>query len=171
MSFLIVSSAFAQNAPIETTNETIIKKVKIENQDDVITNKVRVETTKEQLVMTDSSFGSSTNADRVFPKVKVTKTINIDNDKDPFYDSDAIIQYYILNDDTYEFKTNNKGFTIFKNNMDPFAMATRSNSGQFYFLTMEPYTGVGYFDENSNFIVEYFNSETGINITETFEVK
>ncbi len=171
MSFLLVSSAFAQSTPVEKTNETVVKKVKIENQDDVITNKVRVETSKEQMVMTDSSFGMSTNADRVFPKVKVTKTINIDNDKDPFYDADATIEFYILNDDTFEFKTNEKGFTIFKNNMDPYAMATRSSSGQFYFLTMEPYTGVGYFDDDSNFIVEYFNSETGINITETFKVK
>ena len=168
---LLISYGFAQEAPVDKIEETKIRTVEFNQDGNTITNRVRVNTMKEQLVLTDSSFESSTNADRVFPKVKVTKTITIDNDNDPFYDSEATIQFYILNDDTYEFKANNNGFTIFKTNLDPFAAATRTNSGQFYLLEMDEYTGVGYFDEDSNFVVEYKNSETGLNITEKFEVK
>lgn len=168
---LISTGLYAQKAQVDKIEETTVRTVKFEKDNETLENKVRVKTQKEQLVLTDSSFDTSPNADRVFPKVKVTKTIGIDNDNDPFYDSEAKFQYYILNDDTYKFESKNNGFIIFKNKIDPIAMATRTNSGKFYLLNMDKYAGVGYFDEESNFVIEYLNAETGLNITEKFEVE
>ena len=169
-SLLMVTGAYAQNKPVDKVEETEVKTIKVEKDGKIVEKKVKVTTKKEQEVMTDPNYKGTIDAPRVFPKVKVTKTVSIDNDNDPFYDTKDTLVYYLKNDNNYAFKSNDKGFMMFTEADKPYGMAIRSSNSQYYLLDMNEYSGVGYFDKKGNFVIEYYDKDTGMTIVEAFEV-
>ncbi|WP_299336604.1 hypothetical protein [uncultured Psychroserpens sp.] len=169
-SLLMITGAYAQNKPVDRVKETKVKTVKVNKDGEIVENKVKIVTTKEQEVKTDPDYKGTIDAPRVFPKVKVTKEISIDNDRDPFYDSKDTMMYYNKSDNRFAFKSNDKGFIIFEENEKPFGLAIQSTNKQYYLLDLNTNSGVGYFDKKGNFIVEYYNKDTGMMIVEAFEV-
>merc|ERR1711974_90033 len=79
-SLLMVTGAYAQEKPVDKVEETKTKTIKVKKDGKVVENKVKVTTSKTQEVMTTPKDSSTINNKRVFPKVKVTKTISEDLD-------------------------------------------------------------------------------------------
>lgn len=158
-SLLMVTGAYAQNKPVDKVEETKTKTIKVKKDGKIVENKVKVTTTKEQSVITQKKDNSTINNTRVFPEVKVTKTISIDNDNDPFYEATDKIVYYTDDDGTYLFTSNKKGFTMSDAQQNSIGYAARSSNNQYYILNMNNYSGVGYFNNEGYFVVEYYNSD------------
>ncbi|WP_431134176.1 hypothetical protein [Psychroserpens mesophilus] len=168
-SLLMVTGAYAQNKPVDKVEETKTKTIKVKKDGEVVENKVKVTTTKEQQVKTKAEKNSTINNDRVFPKVKVTKTVSVDNDNDPFYDSTDKIEYYTNEDGKYLFTSNKKGFTMSDAQNNTIGFAARSTNNQYYILNMNNYSGVGYFNNDGNFVVEYYNSDLEMLVNKEFK--
>ncbi|MBR9913808.1 MAG: hypothetical protein GYB32_03105 [Algicola sp.] len=169
-SLLLVTGAFAQEQPVDKVKETKVKTIKTKKNGKTVENKVKVTTTKEQKVMTDPSYKGTIDAPQVFPDVKVTKTVSIDNDQDPFYDSEDKIVFYNKKDKNYKFQSNKRGFLLSDANNERVGKAMRSSNSQYYILDINNYSGVGYFNKDGNFIVEYYDSDTDMMVVEAFEV-
>ena len=166
---LLAAGTYAQDQPVDKVEETKTKTVKVNIDGDIVENKVQVTTSKKQKVMTTPEKDSNINNDRVFPKVKVTKTISVDNDNDPFYDTTDKIVYYTDENGNYLFTSNKKGFTMSDTENNTFGYAARSTNNEYYILTMDNYSGVGYFNDDGNFVVEYYNADLEMLVTKEFK--
>ncbi|MCK8481859.1 hypothetical protein [Psychroserpens algicola] len=168
-SLLMVAGAYAQNKPVDKVEETKVKTIKTVEDGKVVENKVKVTTKKEQEVMTDPNYKGTIDAPRVFPKVKVTKTVSVDNDHDPFYESKDKIIYYTKDKNTFKFKAEDKGFMMADENDVMLGSAILSLNKQYYILDINNYSGIGYFNSEGNFVVEYYNSDTKTLVNEEFK--
>ncbi|WP_152611309.1 hypothetical protein [Psychroserpens mesophilus] len=168
-SLLMVTGAYAQNKPVDKVEETKTKTIKVNKDGKIVENKVKVTTSKTQEVMTTPKDSSTINNQRVFPKVKVTKTISVDNDNDPFYDTTDKVIYYTDENGKYLFTSNKKGFTMSDAESNDIGFAARSTNNEYYILTMDNYSGVGYFNEAGNFVVEYYNADLEMLVTKEFK--
>ena len=169
-SLLMVTGAFAQDKPVDKVEETKVKTMKVKKDGKIIEKKVKVTTKKEQEVITDSTYEGTIDAPRVFPKVKVTKTVSIDSDNDPFYDTTDTIVYYKKDDSRFSFKSSDNGFMMSDENDEMYGSAKRSSQSQYYILNFNNNSGLGYFNADGNFVVEYYNPKTNELIIEAFEV-
>ncbi len=170
LAFCLVTGVYAQEKkPVDKVEKTKTKTIKVNKNGKVIENKVKVTTSKEQAVMTTPNDSSNINNSRVYPKVKVTKTIQIDNDYDPFYESENKIVYYTDEDGKYAFTQSKNGFEMRTAENESFGYAVKSANNMFYILDVENYSGVGYFNNEGNFVVEYYNSELDMLIEKEFK--
>lgn len=119
--------------------------------------------------MTNPNYKGSENATRIFPEVKVTKTVRVDNDRDPFYESKNTIIYHTTDDGSYAFKANDKGFMITDKDDAKTGSAILSFNKKYYILDIDNYSGIGYFNNDGNFVVEYYDSDSETLINEEFK--
>lgn len=160
---LMFTNLVAQTSTNSTDilEETVIKKAIIKKDGKQIENKTKITTREVQDITLEAEDKYSVNQDRIETPIKVTKIVEIDNDNDPFYDSEAQFIYYKLNNEDYIFKQNKKGYTVFVNrngNDEVIAEAVKSVKNDYYiYLTDLGNEGVGYFDEKGNFIIEYYD--------------
>ncbi|MEO8932708.1 MAG: hypothetical protein ABI295_00245, partial [Xanthomarina sp.] len=122
--------------------------------------KVKVTTREEQNIELDESEKNQVNQDIVASPTKVTQTVETSNDEDPFYDTITESVYYNYNDDNYIFKKNGNGFIVSELATDAemdYGNIMRTSRPNNYFFTSNDYNGIGYFDSNSNFVVEYYD--------------
>lgn len=170
LSLLMVTGVYAQEKkPIDKTKQTETKTVKVKKDGKTIENKVKVTTTKEQAVVTKPKKNSEIDNNRVYPEVKVTKTISVDNDNDPFYDSKDKIVYYTNTDGKFAFSQDDKGFNIMDANKKSMGYAAKSAKNAYYILNTDNYSGVGYFNDQGDFVVEYYNAELGMLVEKEFK--
>ena len=101
---LVTGLAVSQNKPTDKITTTQTKIVKAKDGNTTYDKKVKVITTKEQEVKLDPKDKGKIDGDRVFTPTKVTKTILVDNDKDPFYDELTKVKYYKHNGNKYAFE-------------------------------------------------------------------
>jgi hypothetical protein len=66
------------------------------------------------------------------------------------------------------FTSNKKGFTISDAERNDIGFAARSSNNEYYILTLDNYSGVGYFNEAGNFVVEYYNADLEMLVTKEF---
>ena len=66
-------------------------------------------------------------------------------------------------------KANKKGFTLSDAEKNNIGYAARSSNNQYYILNMDNYSGVGYFNNEGNFVVEYYNSDLGVLVNKEFK--
>lgn len=161
--FLITGVMFAQEKPRSMTETTEVKTVKIDNGQEVVKNKVKVTTREEKQIKLDKDDAGKVNQDRVIhDDKKVVKTIEIDNDNDPFYDSEIELVTYVRDGEEYSFVKNANGFDVSgSSNNKNFGNATRSSiDDKYYLFNNEDYSGIGYFDDDGNFNIEYFDRST-----------
>lgn len=146
----------------ENKDKMVVTKTKIINvmeDGEMVQKKVMIRTTKEQDIKTDPSYEGTINAPRVFPATKVSKVIYIDNDEDPFYDSQSELSFYQHNGKTYSFNPTDSGFEIKdKESNESLANARFSNNADVYLLETGEYSGIGYF-RNDMFVIEYYDDE------------
>ena len=161
---VISASAFAQEKPKEVKEETEIKTVKIKEGNDTKEHKLKVVTRETANVELDARDRKKVNQDRVEAPKKVEKKVFVDNDDDNSYDLLSKETYYIIGDEKYRFTPNNNGFDIaFNRDAEKFVKVGKvwatSNDG-YYLLNGQLHNGIGYFDKDGNFTIEYYNKET-----------
>lgn len=171
-SFLMLTNAYAQEKkPIDKMEATTTTKTTVnKNGEKVSESTVKVTTKKEQEIKTKQRKGHTTNGDKVDTPIKVTKTIEIDTDSDPFYDAADKTVYYNRNAENFTFTSDSNGFLMASSDNPSYATARKSASNHFYLMTIKGLPGVGYFDRNGNFIVEYYDARNDAMIIESYEM-
>ncbi|MEO6348761.1 MAG: hypothetical protein ABIO60_12710 [Aquaticitalea sp.] len=171
-SFFMLSGVYAQEKkPIDKMEETTTTKTTVnKNGEKVSENTVKVTTKKEQEIKTMQQEGHTTNGDKVDTPIKVTQTIQINSDSDPFYNASDKTVYYNYNDSKYTFTSDSAGFLMTSPENPSYGEARKSASNHFYLMTIKGEPGVGYFDSNHNFIVEYYDKEKDAMMMESYEM-
>ena len=89
----------------------------------------------------------------------------IDNDSDPQYDKVTKVKYYNMNDKTYGFKVDDTGLavsTMQDGEEVNIGRAMKSSyNDDYYVISTKEMNGVGYYTETGNFIMEYYDEESG----------
>ena len=167
---LIFTGTYAQTDSKDVMEETTVQMIEADDIGDGIKSKVKVQTRKEQAIMTDPTQKGELNQDRYMPGVKVTKTISIDSDRDSFYDEEFELNYFEFKGRKYFFQVNDKGFDILtdkkKNSM--FATAIISSTPNLYLIRIDGINGFGYFDEEGNLTIDYLDRDDFKVINMTF---
>ena len=169
--FFVSMSFYAQDKPRSMSETTEVKTVKIDNGKEVVENKVKVTTKEEKSIKLDKKDAGKVNQDMVVDNDKtITKTIEIDNDSDPFYDSEIELVTYFKDDKEYSFIKNTNGFSVTaKRSEENVGKAYRSNlNSNYYIFNNSDYSGVGYFDGGGNFVIEYYDTDSNSLLTTKF---
>jgi len=161
--FLFVANVWAQQTPKNVSEESTVKTVKTNNGSGIVEKKVKVTTREEQNIEFAEKDANKTDKDVVNSPVKVNKTIEIDNDFDNSFDSKTEVAYYEFEGQQYNFKKVNNGFSVLvENNETPDSLGNivkfkRENHSLFQNGND---TGIGYFNEDGSFTIEYYDKDT-----------
>ncbi|MCG8184080.1 hypothetical protein [Tenacibaculum piscium] len=140
------------------------------------TTKVKVTTEKSQRTKFDPNQKHKLNQNRVESPVAIKKTIMVDNDLDPNYDAKTSVKYYKYKGIRYSFfiDENNLLITYKVNDKDiTSTKAIKSINNNFYVVEGNDFNGVGYYDKDNNFVIEYKNKKSNkleYAIFETFKL-
>ncbi|MCF7560727.1 hypothetical protein L3X39_08760 [Sabulilitoribacter multivorans] len=169
---LCTSSLMAQEKPKETKEETEVKVVKIKDGDKTTEKKVKVVTRETASVKLNEKDKNKVNQDRVNTSTKVEKMVMVDNDNDENYDVLSKETYYKIGDKNYLFKPSDRGFDIAFNKdkamFIPVEKALNTNANGHYLVNGESYTGIGYFNKEGNFVIQYYDNEKDSIETKTY---
>ncbi|MEP3836944.1 MAG: hypothetical protein ABJM36_04825 [Algibacter sp.] len=156
------STIMAQEKPSEIKEEVEVKTIKYKDSDNTTESKVKVITRETSNVKLKDADAKKVNQDRVLSTKKVEKMIMVDDDADADYDFLTKETYYVSGDKNYKFTPNKKGFDIaFNTNTNEFvktANAWESSANGHYIVRGDNKNGIGYFDSEGNFIVEYYDN-------------
>ncbi|MCF1422002.1 hypothetical protein [Mangrovimonas futianensis] len=158
--FLFSGVLLAQEKPKNVSEETTVKTIKIDNGREVTEKKIKVTTKEEQEIKLDEDDKNKVNQSIVASPKKVTKTVEVDSDHDVFYDSKLQTAQYVCDGTMYDFDRCDTGFKVVavKNDNDVnFGNAIQSSTKNHYFFRSDKYSGIGYFNSQGNFTVEYFD--------------
>ncbi|WP_452226917.1 hypothetical protein [Lacinutrix cladophorae] len=171
---VFTTTAYAQsNNPVDVIEETKVKTVKVKEDGKLIEKKVKVNTVQKQEVKIDPKDRYDLNGNRMDTPIKVTKTVSVDNDKDANYETKTKVTYYKFDNADYAFIPDEKGFIVAVKNGDKdkaFGKARYSANNMSYIVTTDEYTGVGYFDKNKTFVIEYYDGESDGLVTKEFKI-
>tara|TARA_R110002049_G_scaffold188124_9_gene356430 strand:- start:1575 stop:2132 length:558 start_codon:yes stop_codon:yes gene_type:complete len=170
--FLFVGYAMAQEKPKEVKEKVETKTVKVNDGEKTTEKKVKVITRETTSVKLDEKDKNEVNQDRVNSISKVEKLIMVDNDVDGDYDFLTKETFYKIGDKNYLFKPNKRGFNIaFNNNkskFEPVESALSTSKNGHYLVNGETYAGIGYFNSNNDFVIEYYDKDTDGIKTKTY---
>ena len=159
--------------PKDIVEETKVRTMKVEKNGEVDEKKVKVTTKQEQEVKTELQKEHHENSNRVDSPVKVTQSVALDFDNDPFYDSESKSVYYSNQDNEYIFTRNDDGFTVNLNddsNDSVYGNARLTSANRYYLLKTNDYSGIGYFNADGSFVVEYYDETLDAMVVRTFEI-
>lgn len=162
--FLFCIGGFAQEKPKEVKEESQIKVVKTREGNRNVEKKVKVVTRETADVELDKNDAKKVNQDRIKATKKVEKMVMVDNDDDDSYDLLSKETYFVSGDENYKFSPSNQGFDIaFDNDNNKFiniGKAWSTNANGSYIIRGKMHNGIGYFDADGNFIIEYYNKDS-----------
>ncbi|TYC09168.1 hypothetical protein ES677_13475 [Bizionia gelidisalsuginis] len=162
---MVGSIAFAQTKPVDKMESTQIKTETVNENGKMVEKKVKIVTKKEQEVKTAPLKSGEIDAPMIETPTKITKTISVDPDNDDRFEEISEITYYTYNDRSYGFKSTNSGFVMSLTSNEAervFGTARRTQNDEIYVITMNDYSGVGYFNQNNDFVIEYFDKDKGL---------
>ncbi|MBP93931.1 hypothetical protein SAMN04487989_102348 [Bizionia echini] len=169
--FLISGTLFAQEKARDMSQETETKTITTDNGREVTQKKVKVTTTEKSEVKLSKADANKINQERIVEGAdkKVTQTIEIDNDMDPFYDSKIEHINYQKDGKNYKFVKTTNGFDVsFMKSGDEYGRAIKNLESRKYEFKTADFSGVGYFDNEGNFVLDYYDKETGTYVTKKF---
>ena len=161
---LLVGNAFAQKQPKNVSEEQKTKTTKVDNGKDLVEKKVKVTIREEQVIEFDEKDKNKIDKNFIDSPVKVKKTIEIDDDTDMSYDSKLEVGYYEFEGNRYNFKKMNNGYMVSlenKENPNDFGNIVKFNRKNHYLFHNAETTGIGYFNSEENFIIEYYDKKSG----------
>ncbi|MFD2550897.1 hypothetical protein ACFSQP_03615 [Bizionia sediminis] len=168
--FMCSGFLLAQEDDRDKQKETTTKTVTINNGEKTIENKVKITTTKSANVKLAESDKHKINQKRLdATNTKISKTIALDVDNDPFYDSKIKMVRLKQNGKIYNFVKSTSGFQVMDAATNTkFGTAKSSNeAGRYQFKTAH-YTGIGYFNSSGDFVIEYYDKASNRLLTRTF---
>lgn len=169
--FLFAGTIMSQEKPKNVSEETTVKTTKTNNGEKITESKVKVTTREEQNIEFDEKDKNKTDQNIIDSPTKITKTLEIDDNKNQAYDSKVEIAYYEFDGRKYNFTKNDTGFLITSDNKnDAFKSGSiiKASKENHYLFNAENHTGIGYFNSEGNFITEYYNPKTGVLEKEVF---
>ncbi|WGK64442.1 hypothetical protein [Croceiramulus getboli] len=154
----IATTGFAQEKEtidrnVEVTKETKTMKVKVNNDD---ARKMKVTAESKTPVMLSNDDKNQINQSRVEAPSKVTVSTATDVDGDSWYDKMTSSTFYTFNEQKYLLTKNDYGFKMTAEGQDDMKVY-KTNQNNYYIFESDNRNGVGYFDANGNFIVEYYD--------------
>ncbi|WP_344789197.1 hypothetical protein [Postechiella marina] len=158
---LVMVNTYAQQ--VDSIKTTKVETVTDTVNGEITSKKIKTITLKEQAVKTDPADKGKLNADRIFPPTKVKKTVMVDYDADPFYDEKTTLKYFELNNDNYVFRKSNDGFIMNVLNKDEEVLkanARQTKSGPYYVVNSNEFDGIGFFNKEKKFVLEFYNQKT-----------
>ncbi|MEW4924454.1 hypothetical protein [Algibacter sp. 2305UL17-15] len=163
----------AHEKPKEINTEITVKRIQYEDGDEIKVNVVTRETSD---VKFDKNDTLKVNQERLPITQNVEKTVTFSGDSSDT--SDELVSkgtHYISEDKNYKFTPSDKGFDIYleteKNEFVIFSKVWSSNNKDSYVVKGENYNGVGYFNEKEEFVVEYYDEDSGSIKTKTYKKK
>lgn len=161
---LLSTTMLAQEKPKEVKEEAEVKIIRVKDSDKTTEKKVKVVTRETGTVELDEKDKNKVNQNRITSPTKVEKTVMVDDDEDNNYDVITTETYFVLDDKKYLFTPNSTGFDVAfsatDNKSSKVIRALTSSNQGYYIVNGDMYSGIGYFDSNQNFIVEYYNKNT-----------
>lgn len=161
--FLFAGTMWAQEAPKNVSEETVVKTVKTNNGSKIVEKKVKVTTREEQKIEFAQEDDHKRDKDIVLSPVKVNKTIETHDDMDNSFHSKTEIAYYEYEGKRYNFKKVNTGFSVLVDNNetpDNFGEIVKFKRENHYLFQNGNDTGIGYFNEDGSFTIEYYDKNT-----------
>lgn len=161
--FLLTGNIWAQEKPKNVSEESTLKTVKTNNGSVIVEKKIKVTTREEQNVEFAIEDEDKRDKDVVNSPVKVKKTIEIDDDMDNSFESKTEIAYYEFEGKQYNFKKVNNGFSVLveKNETpDNYGNIVKFKRENHYLFQNGNETGIGYFNEDGSFTIEYYDKDT-----------
>lgn len=159
--------------PKDVQKETEVKTIKVKKgEGKVEEKKIKVTTTKEQTIKSEPIPDHYENSKRVETPIKVTQTVFVDLDNDPFYDTKSKVVYYTNKDKEYVFTRDDDGFVVSFDNENEdviFGKARLTSSNRYYLLKTNDYSGIGYFNADGDFVVEYYDETLDAMVVQTFK--
>ena len=149
---LTTTFAFAQNK--EVLEETITKTTKVKTNKGEQELKEQVQVRQEQNIELSEEDQNKIDQSRAASPMKVTKKETVVSG-DVTLDS---VSTYMCNGTTCEFSPETNGFTINSDDENLTAVISNTADDQ-YKVTTNNGNGVGYFDKNGDFVIEYFNKD------------
>lgn len=161
VAFLAFSYSNAQTQPKNVSEETTVKTTKINQGDRILENKVKVTTREEQAIEFNENDENKRDKDIVQSPVKITKIVEVNNDGT---NSKTEVGYFEFDGKRYfSNKTNN-------DLLQSSAQITKFQKENYYLFQNANYSGIGYFDDQGNFIVEYSDKDGGQVKMQRFEL-
>lgn len=171
---LVGTTVFGQKSPVDKKEETKTKIVKVKSEKDTIETRMQVKTTEEQEVRTVKDPNHPINQDQVKTPKKIIRTTTFDLEDDPFYDKTHTEKYYTYDDKTYKFEPNSYGFAMKdekSDSQDALGKARLTSVSRFYLIETDGHNGIGYFNENGTFVVEYYDPIKNIMVVKEYVSK
>ncbi|MFD0964742.1 hypothetical protein [Pseudofulvibacter geojedonensis] len=159
---LSIGTVMSINAQTEIMKTSEVKKTqKVTNQGVSYNTKVKVITKKTKEKKLDPNQKHLLNQNLVGTPVTVEKTIMIDNDLDPLYDTKTKVKYFKYKGVKYDFLFNEENVLITYTLNDKTITSARmvkSVNNNFYFVEGKDFNGVGYYNKEGDFVIEYNNN-------------
>lgn len=170
---LFCTATIAQEKPKEIKEESEVKIIRVKDSDKTTEKKIKVVTRETGTVELDENDKNKVNQNRIDSPVKVEKTVMVDDSEGNGYDLLQKETYYVLGDEKYLFSPNDNGFDMafnpHNNTSVKVTKALTSSNKRYYIINGDMYSGIGYFDSNENFIIEYYNKDTNTIEMKTFK--
>lgn len=161
---LISGATIAQEKPKDVKIETIEKTIKYNDGDEVTESRLKVISRETSEVKLASDDKNKLNQERVPTRKKVETMILVDDDSDSDYDFITKETKFSNENKNYKFTPSIEGIDItFDNNSNefiPVGKAWNSQKPGSYVVKSETYNGIGYFNQEGDFVVEYYNVDT-----------
>ncbi|WP_445736232.1 hypothetical protein [Mariniflexile sp.] len=162
---------WAQQQPKNISEESTIKTVKTNNGSEIVEKKVKVTTRAEQGIEFAEKDENKRDKDIVESPVKINKTIEVSNGKDRVYDSKTEVGYYQYDGKQYNFNKVDNGFSVLienKDTPDNYGNIVKFNRENHYLFDNGHDTGIGYFNDDGSFTIEYYDKNTKNVISQEF---
>ncbi|CDF79199.1 conserved hypothetical protein [Formosa agariphila KMM 3901] len=156
---LFVYTVHAQTQPKEVIEETKTVTTKVNTGTEIKESTVEYNTRKEQDVKLAEGDKNKINQSRVDAPAQVTETVRV-TDNSPFTANNKSMKYE-LDGKVCQFSMHENGFLISDSASTKPTKVEQSDADETQFvLNDNGKTGIGYFDEEGNFIVQQFDKKT-----------
>lgn len=161
---ILSGTLIAQDKPTEVKKETEVKTVKTNHGAKTTAKSVKVVTKETSNIELDENDKDKIDQSRVEATTKVEKDVYVDNDDNTGYNMLTTETYFISDGGTYAFSPNDKGFGMnFNSEADDsveIGNSWVSSNKAYYIVEGEAHSGIGHFNAEGDFVVEYYNKDT-----------
>ncbi len=163
---LVTSLTWAQKKDV--TDETVIKKtvIKSENDQQEMVEKINVK--QEQDIQMKEADAEKVDQSQEQTPVKVTTTKTMEGDDSVMVTENETLYKY--DGKEFSFTSNTMGFTIGEKGSSATIHVYKSDRKNTYIIEAGGASGIGYFDTDNNFVIEYLGTDKKTLIKKTYEL-
>lgn len=167
---LVYAGAIAQEKPKEVKEETTERIIKVKDNEGTKEKKVKVITRETSEVALDENDKNKVNQDRVETPKKVERKVLVSTNEGSDYALLSQETYFVMEDKNFVFIPTQRGFSIsnIDNKSVDVGKVWSTNTDGYYIFNGQMKNGIGYFNSDGNFTVEYYDKKSDAIIIETY---